>query len=195
MLSHYKQWLNDFRGAQYLEAEQLFLVTGTYMTHNWEAATFQKDGNVSIGLDVKVDAVFLRGNMSIHWQTWRNGERGFRNGHKHTGRVYPNPNMVPSFVACCGTCPEPPENQCIFLRGWRVKEPHFVRSRLAHSASVESTEGDGLSVKRGLSLFGRPTSANSRESSVQHPVANLVEAEGTPIRTGCVSFLDCKLHF
>jgi hypothetical protein len=208
MLKNHRRWLTELRGARYLEAEQLFLVTGTYMTRNWEAATFHKDADVSIGFDLTVDAIFLEGKMSIDWKTWRNGEYGFRHGHTHTDQIYPHHNMVPSFGACCNICPEVPENQCIFLRGWRVKEPNLVRSRLAYFASVESTEKEELRIKRGSNLFGRSTSANtmtttsSREESIgsqmnasymgsdQQPITALVEAEGTPIHTGCVCSSD-----
>jgi hypothetical protein len=205
MLKNYKTWLTDLRDAWYLEPEQLFLVTGTYMTHNWEAATFHKDVHASVGFDVTVDAVFFEGKMSIDWETWRNGERGFRHGHTHMGQVYPGHNTAPSFAGCCSTCLEPPENQCIFLRGWRVKESDRVKSRLAYSAAVESTEKEELRIKRPLGLFGRSYSANTAKATWgsseagkrtqqdatspgldPHPVASLMEVEGTPVPTGCV---------
>jgi hypothetical protein len=204
MLNNYKQWIDN---ANYLNPEELFLVTGTYMTHNWEASTFHKDDNTSLGFDVTVDAVFLKGKMSIDWKTWRNGERGFRHGHTHIGQIYPHHDVVPSFGACCSTCLDPPENQCIFLRGWQVKEPALVKSRLACSASVESTEKEelwGLSLSSKSSLASSTkTKDSSKEGSQsklsdtptgsdQHLVgiASLVEAEGTPIPSKCVCPFD-----
>ena len=204
MMANYKRWLSEFRDAQYLSARDLFLVTGTYMTRNWEAATFQRNLS-SVGGDVTVDAVLAQGKMSIDWRTWKQTNCGFRLGHTHLGQDLPNHNSVPSFGACCNSCQQPPENQCIFLRGWQIREVFdFAKSQLAIPISMENLSSvewrRAQLIRRSSSLFSSPMGAirrriqhpkpqNDAESSDRSPhLHTLVEAAGTPHSTAeCVS--------
>ena len=137
MLKNYRRWLSEHADERF-DPRELFLVTGTYMTQNWEAATFQ-NSSTSVSGDITVDAVLAKGKMSIDWRTWTQGNRGFRLGHTHIGQNLPNHNTIPSFGACCNACEDPPENQCIFLRGWQVRPVMlFANSKLTIPISVEN---------------------------------------------------------
>lgn len=135
---NYINILKGFKYADVIEADDLFLVTGTYMTKNWEAATFVMDSN-SLGGGVALQATDLAsGHFSIDWRSCALRNGGFNTGHVHLGQSLPNHNSVPSFGACCH-CDETPENQCIFLRGWRIREMiRFSESSLVIPISVES---------------------------------------------------------
>jgi hypothetical protein len=148
MVKNYKHWLTEFPQAKGLESEELFLVTGTYMTRNWETTAFGKDANASIGGDWIADVIEgkirpgLRTPGDRRYQLWT--------GHSHMeGSVPRHLRGLP-----CTACPDPPENQCIFLRGWRVKEAGFFRSLLGYSASAESTENETLLIKKRKFKFG-----------------------------------------
>src|ERR1700754_1470186 len=135
--ANYRSWLNDSGNANYFSAHDLFLVTGTYMTKNWEAAKFVTD-STSLGGGVTVEAMNLAdGHFSIDWRTCNLRNKGFNTGHSHRNQDLPNHNNVPSFGACCH-CEQTPENQCVFLRGWRIREMfRFSDSSLVIPISVE----------------------------------------------------------
>jgi len=200
MMNHYQRWLVELRNARGLLARDLFLVTGTYTTQNWEAATFQR-GSLSVGADITVDATLVGGKLSIDWRTWTPGNRGFRLGHTHLGRDrrgrnLPNHNSTRSFGACCAhnSCTPPLENQAIFLRGWQVRPIlDFERSQLTIPVSVENvTNPQWRRIQRiRRTSYQVPQSSFSsiegKEAQGTRPVAvgssrpfDLVEAEGTP---------------
>jgi hypothetical protein len=196
MLANYKQWLSELRNAKYLSARDLFLVTGTVMTSNWEAATFQKS-SMAVGGDVTVDAVIAKGDISIDWRTCTQRNRGFRVGHTHLDRRFPNHNSTTSFGACCNNCQEAPRNQCIFLRGWQVREiADFESSYLATPVSVEDVKNvewrrTRMIKKRSPSTRSLTPSTSSRvirdSQGTSNGVAEVKEVEGTPTVSECVS--------
>jgi hypothetical protein len=124
MLENYKLWLNeeDFRT---LKPHELVLVTGTYMTMNWEAATFKANSPInSVNLPVTES---LTNRFVVNWRRWTNSNQGLSSGHSHLDRPQ-NSSLWESFGNCCHACDTTPDNfnQCIFVHGWRIRE----RSRL-----------------------------------------------------------------
>lgn len=135
---NYREILKKNKYADALELHDLFLVTGTYITKNWEAAVFATDTS-SGEEELCVKATRLaNGYFSIDWESCILHNGGFDTGHTHLGQDLPNPDSVSSFGACC-PCDQTPKNQCIFLRGWRIKEMvRFSKSSLVIPISVEN---------------------------------------------------------
>lgn len=129
--------MKDRRYTSFLIPRDLFLVTGTYMTGNWEASAFQTDSK-SVKDDVSVQAVAMGDDqLSIDWNTCSTTNRGDRMGHTHLGQAANMANTGHSFEACCH-CEKQSQDQCIFLRGWQVREAHsFPKHVLAVPISVE----------------------------------------------------------
>ena len=110
------------------------------MTKNWEAATFVSN-STSVSGGLSVNAMSLAdGQFKIDWRTCTPCNRGFNTGHSHPDQELPGHNTTPSFGACCH-CDETPENQCIFLRGWRIREMmRFSKTRLVVPISIDNVK-------------------------------------------------------
>lgn len=120
-----------------LSAHDLFLVTGTYMTENWEASTFVTNQSSYDG-SISMNAINLEGYCGIYWQSCKPGSRGFKTGHTHIGQTSMNHDNLRSFEACCH-CGQSPMKQCIFLRGWHIRKMiRFAESRLVVPISMEN---------------------------------------------------------
>lgn len=100
MKASYRSWLYDKDYAEFLTAHDLFLVTGTYMTDNWEEATFE-NSSTSLSGEVSVDATLASGSFKIDWQTCTPESTEIRTGHVHLDQVLLDHNVLPSFGACC----------------------------------------------------------------------------------------------
>jgi hypothetical protein len=83
--ANYRDWLDESGYGDILSPHDLFLVTGTYMTKNWEAATFVTD-STSLGGGLSVEAMNLAdGHFSVDWSTCNFRNKGFNTGHSHHG--------------------------------------------------------------------------------------------------------------
>lgn len=188
--NHYQTWLEETPGVH---AGDLVLVTGTYMTQNWEAATYRKRSS-STSVDMSINAVCaIEGGVRLDWSTWTPGDRGFKLGHIHgeTEINLPNPFETYSFKACCTTCQPPPENQCIFVWGWRIREMFdFFGYKLVRPVSVADIkemkwrELPTLIKKTHSSQVptqsSPPSSGGGQASQVSGKAVEVVELEGMP---------------
>jgi hypothetical protein len=128
------------------------------------------------------------GNCSIDWRTSSYPILGYQTGHSHPGQEPLGNNSTSSFGACC-QCEANPENQCIFLRGWRVKEMSWLLgARFAVKISVEDATKWEWRLKH---ITKSPTSSKPNDTSntpAQGVGLGLVEeAEGSPSESEIVS--------
>ena len=136
MERNYMKWLKD---RAFLKPHELILVTGTTMTHNWEAAAFKaSSSSLQVKLSVEMPPT-PEGGIKIMWSRRPEDRCGFESGHKHLqdirdGQVSASPNNP--FDTCCQRCSPPPLNQCIFLHGWRVIETRRLRKVFARVVPV-----------------------------------------------------------
>ncbi|KAF8810862.1 hypothetical protein BYT27DRAFT_7161421 [Phlegmacium glaucopus] len=123
-LKHYQSWLTleSFRGVS---VEEIVVIMGTYMTKNWKAKTFISQSNqVNAGANVNV-AALLTSHLDVgrSVSSWTNP--GFSCGHLHrnTPSRATDGNNNSYFRFCCASCDPPPQNQSVFLRTGRIREP------------------------------------------------------------------------
>jgi hypothetical protein len=162
MIKHINEW---FAFAQELGSgisrEDIILVTGCHLARTWATIAFQEKGE-QIAFGVQVPGV-----SNVAWQFTPEGAQGvaynlgpsgqvrFRilflpqqtaTGH---GRTFPNQNL--------------PEDQCIFVRGFRVTRFSMLLPRLRGAAGpARFPEGDSDSDKQ---LQGIPVDTSVRVSA------------------------------
>ncbi|KAF8813253.1 hypothetical protein BYT27DRAFT_6379789 [Phlegmacium glaucopus] len=95
------------------------------MTRNWEATTFISQSNqINAGANVNV-AALLTTHLDVDRSasSWTNP--GFSCGHLHrdTPSRASDGNNNSYFRFCCASCDPPPQNQSVFLRTGRIREP------------------------------------------------------------------------
>ncbi|KAH9066182.1 hypothetical protein EDB87DRAFT_1678933 [Lactarius vividus] len=129
---HFRTWITEhidswFAFSQRLrlgiEMEDIVLVTGCHRTRSWSNIAFHEsraDGHVSFG--VQVPGVL---GTSVNWQVLHQDTRGAVLSHGPSGD-----NL--------------PENQCIFIRGYRVKRTfkRFSRVRGAAEPTPDPSRDD-----------------------------------------------------
>lgn len=191
---NYRDWIEQVPASK-----DLFLVTGTYMTKNWENAVIRVDSH-SGGGGVSVEAGNIEGHFAVDWQTLRGSLYSFQTGHTHPDVPVPDHNLSPSFTACCH-CETNGWNQCIFVRGWRVKmKTTLFGTKLAKFMSVEASESTvSRNILRGRSrtLRGRffsmdvdtPSCMSRSEGEIDEDQVMIEEVEGTPKDDSRVSLI------
>lgn len=120
LLKCYPQWMKE-KEFRPLTPRDLFLVTGTYMTTNWEAAILS-DSSEAINAGVSIEALQIAGKFSVDWARSIQTLKAYQSGHNHPGSP-PDPLPELSFDNACH-CEKHSrtQDQCIFLRGWQVRE-------------------------------------------------------------------------
>jgi hypothetical protein len=161
MLERYQTWLSEYPAARFLQAKELFLVTSTTMTcSNWVATAFHKVPHmISAEGRLAINATLAQRKVAVDWDTESTCQYGYQLGHTHQGRQYPRYNGEQPFAAACNTCPDPQENQCLFLRGWRVHTRTSLPLGLRPTAYVKTTEGEKRTAKTESRFLGRAASA------------------------------------
>lgn len=182
-----KELLKEYLKANYenlktgLPSErELFLVTGTHMTKNWEIAIFRSNSN-SFGSEISVDGGIIEGQFSVDWRSLRGGLYDFQTGHTHPAQPMPDHTLTRSFGACCH-CDQSVENQCIFIQGWRVKK--LWGSKMTTLVSVGETRSTSFKIQFNRSLSSRKETAQREPSSSSQrtgePSSSLHWTEETP---------------
>jgi hypothetical protein len=172
----------DWAQSNSIPVEQLVLVTGFYKTKNWEAAVLSSSQSAT-QLSLMANAVGVAGGeFSIDWASAQNSSYDYSTGHRHL--------MTPthprrSFSACCAEAGHNEEDQCIFLRGYRI--------RFSMSLPGIGTMGvlTGLGAKLNRFKFARPRTQTQVLSAHQADATatgeHLEPVEGNTNRTRCVS--------
>ena len=133
MMKHINEWFvfAQERGSG-ISREDIILVTGCHLARTWATIAFQEEGEqVSFGVQVS-------GVVDVTWRFTREGAQGVAYNlgpsgqvrfcilvlHQQTatgrGRSFSNQNL--------------PENQCIFIRGFRVARFSMILPRLRAAA-------------------------------------------------------------
>lgn len=197
---HLKAYLKDnyeSLQARLPRKKELFLVTGTYMTKNWENAVFRASSN-SVASEISVDAGIVEGKFSVDWRSLKGELYAFQTGHLHPDQPMPDHNQSVSFGACC-RCEQSTENQCIFLRGWRVKRTRTLLgtrkvvlvpvdgTESISFKEIESSAASSFPMENFLEDTHSPGPPQHRDTSYLEENILLEEAEGTPNDNDLVS--------
>ncbi|KAI9439547.1 hypothetical protein H4582DRAFT_1812622 [Lactarius indigo] len=127
---HIDSWLAFTRrlGLGIEQMEDIILVTGRHRTRSWTNIAFfegQTTAQVSFGVQI-TDSV---GTTSVDWQVSRTQNQGAMLSQGPSGRVWPT-----STEGCDMFRQDLPEDQCIFVRGYRVTRAFKLFPRLKGAA-------------------------------------------------------------
>ena len=116
MINHIDSWFTFARrlGLGIERMEEIVLVTGLHLTRSWANVAFfegQTNGQASLGVNV------IHGpDISIHWQCSPGSVRGGVRSWGPEGKVC----RIAETNDILTVFPSLPENQCLFIRGFRV---------------------------------------------------------------------------
>lgn len=148
MLKHYRSWVHFAREnlGRDVHVRDLVLVTGRDLTKQWATATFlekAKDAGISFQVGDGFGSLLGQAGLSL-WGSWSSNTLvPHRSGPV---AVVPPEEVVSSQLRIEGSNDQPVSpsvsnkyNQCVFLRGFRVRE----RTRLFPRVIKAAAEGEG----------------------------------------------------
>lgn len=179
-----KQFLthgSDWAESKSLPVEKLVLVTGFYKTKNWEAAVLSSSQS-STQLSLTANAVGpAGGEISVDWASAQNSSYDYSTGHRHP--TTPT-HLQRSFSACCTVTGHNEINQCIFLRGYRIRFSMSLRGMGAMGVFTGLGESNTFKFA-GSRAQSRALGANQTGTT---PTGECLEpVEGNTDRSRCVS--------
>lgn len=164
MLENCSRWLclSDIQGLG-LRMEDIVLVTGCDLTSAWAVAAFTDRGvDASVQLHVGTTAGTVDLGANISWRNERNVERHWgprRRAAFDNGPTYMNPVQLDAV-------PSSEQNQCIFIRGYRVKfRSRFLPKKLVAAADYVDYDMDDDEDRGPVSALG--FSGNNPELEVE----------------------------
>ncbi|TFK48150.1 hypothetical protein OE88DRAFT_1737855 [Heliocybe sulcata] len=189
-LKHYPSWLafaNNTLGFD-IDVSDLILVTGRDLTTQWAMAAFAKSefrGTLAAGVSVP-------GMLTAEFEVRSGWRADLTGGVQH--RCGPQPSRLP--VPQCTTdvqneSSQVKQNQCIFLRGYRVKERRFLNPKVIKAASEPSDLGKEDRGKETHSLAASQScdseysvdvealSGNTKDANLLDPVLDYILDKST----------------
>ena len=135
MIKHIDSWFTFTRrlGLGIEHMEEIVLVTGLHLTRSWANVAFfegQANGQASLGVNV-----IHSPDMSIHWQCSPGSVRGGVRSWGPEGKVCRFAKTLMASTWSFDSAQNLPENQCVFIRGFRVARVlGILRRRLRGAA-------------------------------------------------------------
>jgi hypothetical protein len=161
MIKNINEWFAfaQERGSG-ISREDIILVTGCDLARTWATIAFQERGE-QIAFGVQVSGV-----TNVTWQFTPEGAQGVAYNLGPSGQVRSCIRFLPQQTATghgrTFLNQNPPENQCIFIRGFRVARFSMILPRLRGAAGpAQLPEGDSDSDKE---LQGIPVDTSVRKS-------------------------------
>ena len=211
-LQNARKWIaeavKERRIASNICLERLILVTGLYKSANWEAAALSSSsstGNLSSAIKMNQAG----GGISINWDSVNNLSPDYSTGHRHPPSQFPCGSTTPttdssepqvlggcgithgtynpagphvSFAKCCHQHTD--RTQCIFLRGFRIRERLGAKDQVVKQlVSEESKSSWRARIKRFVNTNSK-TSKQPRSSSAYN---YLQPIEGFSDTSSCMS--------
>lgn len=173
MLQHYRSWIAFFRDnlGYDVALQDIILVTGCDLTADWEMATFN-ERTTQCDIEFKVgDPAFGPSGSSAFWGTWQSSIHApHRCGPCPTQPpVSPNdPSTVDNAISQeDGPDKGPKYNQCIFLRGFRVRERKLLAPQVIQDAAEPQDSDINRDVDEDIEPIISSLDSDSDESDVK----------------------------
>ena len=164
MIKHIDRWLSFTRRLELgIEMEDIILVTGCHRTRSWASVVFfedQEDTQVSFGVEV---AAVSGPNTNINWQFSPDHSGGAVVNWGPDGRVCNyaicRTNRTEMTLSFSCAYQNLPEDQCIFIRGFRVARPFRFLPRHLVAAAEPSSDSDEHNPEPDVELTSIPTAS------------------------------------
>ena len=197
--------------------ERLIFVTGFYKCWNWEAAALSLSSSTG-DLSFTIKANQAGGRTSFHWDSVQHLSPDYTTGHRHPSGSLPRlstprtdssdlqargnithgtnntSGIGASFEKCCREHHgHADQNQCIFLRGFRIRGRLFRGDQIEKLLALKESEPSLRErLKRHVNLISKTSKPPGYESSQRSSSANdyVEPIEEFPDTDFCVS---CQL--
>lgn len=161
MVKNIDSWFTFARGLGLgiEQMEEIVLVTGLHLTRSWANVVFWEghaNGQASLGVNVSHGP-----NVNINWQCLPGSVQGGVRSWGPEGWVcHSSKTSMITFEVILCTLQNLPEDQCVFLRGFRVTRVlGILRRRLRGAAGPNpSPDGDHDDDELGKELISTPES-------------------------------------
>ncbi|EDR00706.1 uncharacterized protein LACBIDRAFT_395936 [Laccaria bicolor S238N-H82] len=209
-LQNARKWIAEAvkgrRLAGNISIERLILVTGFYKSANWEAAALSSS-SYTTNLSFTIEISQAEGGISLDWNSVQHLSPDYSTGHRHPSQLPSSLQFLRgssdirphvSFEKCCHQHAD--RTQCIFLRGFRIRERLGRKDQVVKLSASEDSESK-LTLRERFMRFvntdsktSKPHSGESSQrsaSAYNYPAYNYLEAiEESPDNSFCDQLYD-----